>query len=106
MPLESHDLCPNCGDRVLLAKSSGGDFLCPTCSCVFRHNTKKWFIALPVVLLTALGALYLTWDVVPPIAIAFLSAGGVALVLSRIPNYSFVTPGTPPESRERRPNQS
>jgi hypothetical protein len=40
---------------------------------VFRHNSKQGFIAVPAALVSAVALLYFTYDIVPPIAVPFLS---------------------------------
>jgi len=94
MPLESSDSCPCCRHRVVLAKAVSGHFSCPDCLCEFRHNTKKWLVGIPVGLIVAVALLYFTYDtIVPPLFVAFLAVGIVALLLSRIPTYVILAPG-------------
>ena len=41
--------CPCCRERIKLTKSSRR-FICPDCSCEFRHNSRRWFIGVPLAL--------------------------------------------------------
>lgn len=50
MSLRSFGRCPHCHYAMEMIKTQGGLFICPICSCMFRHNLRKWQIALPLVL--------------------------------------------------------
>ena len=77
---------------MTLIASSGGDLRCPTCGYVFHHNTKKWFVALPAVIIVAAVALYLGRGVLSPLIGALISVGLVALVILAMPSYVIIVP--------------
>ena len=90
--MKSFDSCPCCGQKIELQRDSvTHTFTCPSCGCVFRHNLRKWIIALPVVVVLALGLLYLLRDsFIPPIIIAFvLVPVFTTIILMRFPTYTI-----------------
>lgn len=92
--VKSFDHCPACRATVeLRSNSAGAGFVCPSCGCGFRHNRRKWLVALPLAGALALVLLYFTRDtIIPPIFIGFVAVPLIALfVLRRIPSY-VITP--------------
>jgi hypothetical protein len=77
---------------VIVIASSGGDLLCPTCGCVFRHNTKKWFVVLPLAVGASAVAFYFSRGSVSPVIVVFASVGVLALVVLCMPSYVIVVP--------------
>jgi hypothetical protein len=106
MPLKSSDACPGCGRQIGLSKTKKGAFLCPICGCEFSHNLKKWLIGIPFGVTVAIALLYLTYDIVPPIFLAFFSAAVVALAISRMPSYIISVRCTVSASERESPNQA
>jgi hypothetical protein len=85
--MKSFDYCPCCRQRIELRKDSGG-FVCPACGCVFRHNFRKWLVAVPVAIGVGLALFYLAGSFIPPMLIGFVVAPAIAfIILSRLPTY-------------------
>jgi hypothetical protein len=96
--MKSFDYCPCCRQRIELRKNSSG-FVCPACGCVFRHDFRKWLIAIPVAIVVALALFRFVGSFIPPILIGFLVAPAVAIIiLSRFPTYIVARP--PAATRE------
>jgi hypothetical protein len=92
MATEVEDVCRGCGESVVLIASSGGDLRCPTCGCVFRHNAKKWFLALPMAVAVSAAAIYFGSEIVSPLICALVSVGLVLSVILCMPNHVVVIP--------------
>jgi hypothetical protein len=94
-------LLPLCRQKIELRRDTvTRAFTCPVCGCAFRHNARKWIIALPIVVILALGLLYLLHDTfIPPIFIAFVLVPMFAtIILMRFPTYIVIaTPDAPRE---------
>ena len=90
--VKSLDCCPCCHLRIELRKDSGR-FVCPGCGCGFRHNIRKWLIAIPVAVVVALALFYFAGSFIPPILIAFVVVPGIVFViLLRVPSYIITRP--------------
>ncbi len=104
MARKSFDSCPWCSSDIELAKNPKGLFECSLCHCEFRHNFKKWIVAIPIgfiLIVTALkGAQFIpVLKFVPPIALAGIGFGITGILVSRMTHYliSKQGPEVPPE---------
>ncbi|SRR5258707_2061258 len=103
MPLESYDVCPSCGHKIVLTKSHAGSFLCPDCKCEFRHNVRKWIIGIPVGLAVVLLLRYVTHGLITsPKGDALLGVMITVFALSRIQSYIITKPGSLPSGQSKR----
>lgn len=104
---QSFTNCPWCLSQIEVTRRDDRAFQCPVCACAFRHNFKKWFIAIPGVLLFCVALLLLTKNIpafhfIPPIFCVFAGLGGAVLVTRRISDYNIVNRGLypPPPPRQ------
>jgi hypothetical protein len=98
MPTEWLTPCPCCGERITLTKSRGR-YICPECSCEFRHNYRRWFVGAPLAVV-AFFATFLTIVSFPdvfPIAFAVLAPLPAALIMYAFPYYVVVSDAGTPE---------
>jgi hypothetical protein len=96
MKLKSFDYCPSCSHRIDLSGRNGRHFVCPDCSCEFRHDIRRWFpVATPLAVAVGLMMFEFThMDTIPGALIkALLVVVLVAGLLTRLPPYAIVKPG-------------
>ena len=98
MPLTSYSYCPCCTSGIELSRQRGL-FVCPACRCEFRHNLRKWFVGIPLVIVFAV----ILWRVLhlPGLPTAFLATLATTIIISRMPTYIFVSAGRELTAEER-----
>ena len=97
--LERHTCCPSCESEIALKRLRRRTFLCPECQAEFRHNFRRWMVAIPVMLAVTVG-LYL---LVPQLGLWII---GIGVLLSWVfarnaPEYRVVRAGRPIQPRRR-----
>jgi len=98
MPLSSFSPCPYCQAGIELSRQRGL-FVCPVCNCEFRHNFRKWYVGIPLVVVFAV---VLRWMLhLPGLTVAFLATLSTALTIARMPTYIVVTAGKDVTAEER-----
>lgn len=98
---QSFTNCPWCLSQIEVIRRDDRAFQCPVCGCAFRHNFKKWIVAIPSVLLFCVVLLHLTKTVpafhfIPPVVCVFAGLFGAVLVTRRMPDYNISNRGTYP----------
>src|SRR5258708_33242616 len=91
MALESFGHCPSCGSDIILKKIRSGVFGCRHCGAEFRHNYKRWAVALPVMLVVTLCL----FKFLPDLGIWIITGGlfVTLLVVGRSPEFLLESPG-------------
>jgi hypothetical protein len=97
----SYTNCPWCLSEIEVVRRDDKALQCPICGCAFRHNFRKWVIAIPMALLIFLFLLRLTKSVpvfqfMPPIVCVFAGLIGSLLATREMPDYNIVNPGADP----------
>lgn len=103
MSLQSYAECPSCDSQITLRKREDRLFVCPRCQAVFRHNYKRWALAIPIMAGVTLTLFYL----VPGLGV-WIILGAIfvtALLTGRMPEYIMVAPGGPAERTEIQPSE-
>jgi hypothetical protein len=74
-----------------MKKVRRGVFGCPHCHAEFRHNFKRWALALPVMLVVTVGLFHIA----PGLGIWVIAGGllSASLIARRAPEYLVDTPG-------------
>jgi len=86
-----------------MKKVRRGVFGCPHCHAEFRHNYKRWVVAMPVMLVVTLGLFYFF----PDLGIWIIVGGVVvtSLIIGRSPEFVVDRLGQTIEPQEITPQQ-
>lgn len=103
MGLESYSQCPSCGSEIALKNARPGVFACPHCGAEFRHNYRRWAVAIPTMLVITLSLFYLApdlglWIFIGSVFLTSIIAGG-------LPEYVTQTSGRQIEPHQLGPHQ-
>ncbi len=103
MPLQSFTQCPSCESEIALRKVRPGVFGCPHCRAEFRHNYRRWAVAIPVMLIVTLCLYYF----LPGLGIWIVAGGAVitSTIIGRTPEFLVDRPGQSIEPQVRTPQQ-
>ena len=98
---QSYTNCPWCLSQIEVVRREDKALQCSVCGCAFRHNFRKWVIAIPTVLLFCVILLHLTKTVpafhfIPPVVCVFVGLFGAVFATRRIPDYNIVNRGAYP----------
>lgn len=94
MPFVNHIHCPLCDSRIELS-AEPALFDCRVCGCEFRHNTQKWFIGIPLVIVATIilwGILHLFGDLHSS-ALTGMVVSFTCAIFSSSPTYVIVSAG-------------
>lgn len=105
MALKSYSRCPCCESDIVLEKGQGQAFVCPHCGAEFRHNYKRWALAIPVALVVTICFLYLLsdlaiWIVIGGVYVASIFAGGAPEYVVDVPGRKVERLEMPRQKRE------
>lgn len=95
----SYTNCPWCLSQIEVARRSDKAFQCPVCGCAFRHNYKKWVIAIPIALALCIllpRPAKAICSFIPPVVCLFAGLIATFFATRRIPDYNIVIQGMNP----------